>query len=224
MPADSTANESLTRRAYGGAMPASSSRERLNRLLDLAARGEAGRTALLGELAALLLDWPSDYAQAMRGPFEALFEKTAREADPETRAALADRLTEHDALPVALLNEFFLDASPLARARILKRNEALDDELAGGTVDGAALVAAARATMNGAFVELFAAALALPAGLARTIFADRAALAIACRGAGLDRAAFSAIALITGAAAPEAYDEVPEAAARRLVAFWRERG
>lgn len=211
-------------------MPASSSRERLNHLLDLASRGEDGRAALLGELAALLLDWPSDYAQAMRAPFEALFEKTAREAGRDTRAALAERLAEHDALPVALLNEFFLDASPLARARILKRNEALADDDGDGAadavaaVDAAALVGAARMTMNGAFVEVFADAFKLPVGLARAIFADRAALAIACRGGGLDRAAFSAIALITGAAAPDAYDEVPGGAARRLVAFWRERG
>src|SRR5665213_3107196 len=67
-------------------------RERLNHLLELAAQGPAGRAALLGELADLLLDWPADYALAMRAPFEALFEKTAREVDAQTRVDVARRL------------------------------------------------------------------------------------------------------------------------------------
>ncbi|MEI9932846.1 MAG: hypothetical protein WDM89_20495 [Rhizomicrobium sp.] len=63
-------------------------RERLNYLVELAAQGSAGRAALLNELADLLLDWPKDWAQAMRTPFEALLEKTAREVDaPGPRGA-----------------------------------------------------------------------------------------------------------------------------------------
>lgn len=201
-----------------------SSRERLNRLLDLAARGAGGRGALLDELADLLTDWPADYAQAMRGPFEALFEKTAREADGATRAALAARLADHEELPVALLNEFFLDSDAPTRTRILKRNQAVDDDDAPpARADGAALVAAARRTMNGAFVEIFADALALPPGLAAAILRDPQAMAIACRGAGLDRASYSAIALITGAAEPADYDTIAREAAQRLTSFWQTR-
>jgi hypothetical protein len=205
---------------------AQSSRDRLKRLLELAAQGEDGRAALLDELASLLTEWPADYAQAMRGPFEALFEKTAREAGPATRAALAARLAGHDELPVALLNEFFLDADAATRAHILRRNEALDEDgdAAAPPADGPALVERARRTMNGTFVEIFADALALPRSLAKAIFGDSQAVAIACRGAGLDRASYSAIALITGAAAPGDYDAAPREAAARLTRFWRERG
>jgi hypothetical protein len=205
-------------------MPHASSRERLAHLLDLAASGAEGRAALLGDLADLLLDWPEDYAQAMRGPFEALLEKTAREADAATRAALAGRLVGHSEFPVALLNEFFLDASGDVRARILKRNAALDEGQGEAfRADAPALVAAARKTMNGAFAETFAGALSLPHEIARRILADAECTAVACKGAGLDRAAYSAIALLSGAGLA-AYDAVPQAAAARLTSFWQDRG
>ncbi|HEX4860669.1 MAG TPA: hypothetical protein VFV07_05495 [Rhizomicrobium sp.] len=203
---------------------ASSSRERLGILLDLAAQGAAGRTALLDELAGLLVDWPADYVQAMRGPFEALFEKTAREAAPEVRAALAERLAEHDELPVALLNEFFLDASPASRVHILRRNAVLDepDGAPPHKADSRALVAAARRTVNGAFLDVFAHALSLPPALAHAIFADAEAMAVACRGAGIDRAAYSTIALLTGSGLAD-FENIPVSAAARLVAFWQAR-
>ncbi len=200
-----------------------SSRERLNRLLDLAAQGARGRTALLDELAGLLTAWPADYAQAMRGPFEALFERTARDADAPTRAGLAARLADHEELPVALVNEFFLDADEPTRTHILKRNQSLGDDDAPLPADGAALVEAARSTMNGAFVDAFAQALSLPRGTARAVFADAEAMAIACKGTGIDRAAYSAVALLTGSALAE-FEAIPDAAARRLARFWRERG
>ncbi|SRR5579862_176396 len=205
-------------------MPHASSRERLSYLLDLAAQGAEGRAALLDELARLLVDWPADYVQAMRGPFEALFEKTAREATPEMRAALAERLADHDELPVALLNEFFLDASPAARAHILKRNAALDepDGAPPRKADPRALVAAARRTVNGAFLDVFAHALSLQPALADAILADAEAMAVACRGAGIDRAAYSAIALLTASALAD-FENIPLNAAARLVAFWQAR-
>ncbi len=206
-----------------------SSRERLNRLVALAAQGAAGRAALLDELVDLLGDWPADYAQAMRGTFEALFEKTAREADGATRARLAGRVAEAAGLPVELLNDFYFDASAPLRARILARNACADDA-DGPTqpIDGAALVAAARRTMNGAFAETFAATLRLPKQMAQTILAEPSgeALAVACRGAGLDRASFSALAILTGGATPArlaAYDAVPQAGAAGLLGFWRGR-
>ena len=203
-----------------------SSRERLGRLLELAAGGADARTALLGQLAGLLLDWPQDYAQAMRAPFEALFEKTAREADAATRAELAARLAGHAELPVALLNEFFLDAAEPMRADILRRNDSRDDAMPQRLhADAAGLVAAARKTMNGAFADAFASALSLPASMARKVLGDSHAAAIACKSAGLDRAAYSAIALLTGTdpARLAQYDDIPQAGAERLTQFWRER-
>jgi hypothetical protein len=208
------------------ATAAPSSRERLGRLLELAAGGADARAALLDQLADLLFDWPADYAQAMRAPFEALFEKTAREADAATRAVLAARLADHAELPVALLNEFFLDAAEPMRADILRRNDARDDAMPQPLrADAAGLVAAARRTMNGAFAEIFASALSLPSPMARAILRDGQAAAIACRSAGLDRAAYSAIALLTGSdpACLAQYDDIPQAGAERLVEFWRTR-
>ena len=205
-------------------MPHTSSRERLGTLLDLAAQGAAGRAALLDELANLLVDWPADYVQAMRGPFEALFEKTVREAAPEVRAGLAERLADHDELPVALLNELFLDASPAARAHILRRNAALDEPGPVLRADASALVCAARRMMNGAFAGAFAEALELPDATARMILRDAQALAITCKGAGLDRAAGSAITVLAGSAPFAGWDDIPEAGAGRLTAFWRARG
>jgi hypothetical protein len=130
---------------------------------------------------------------------------------------------------VSLLNEFYFDAPSGLRARILSRNEAVD----GGareceSVDGPALVEAAR-TINGAFAARFASTLSVPATIAKEILTDASgqSLAVACKGAGLDRAAFSAIALLT---APELgcerlshFDAVPRTGAERLLDFWRGR-
>ena len=103
----------------------------------------------------------------MRGPFEALFEKTAREADELTRARLAQRLEGHDELPVSILNEFYFDVPSGLRARILSLNEAVDGEARESAgADGPALVEAAR-TMNGAFAARFASTLSLPGAIAR---------------------------------------------------------
>jgi hypothetical protein len=204
-------------------------RERLNHLLDLASRGPAGRSTLLSELAGLLLDWPADYGLAMRAPFEALFEKTAREADSATRAAIASRLSGYEDLPVSLFNAFFLEAPRTLRERILALNEAVDGPAEPFRADGTALLQAARTTMNGAFAGRFAALLALREETARDILGDRTgqSLAVACKGAGLDQAVFSAVALLT-AQAPDPgrlahYAAVPQAGAERLLDFWRAR-
>jgi hypothetical protein len=204
-----------------------SPRERLNRLLALAAQGAQGRVALLDELVDLLADWPADYAQAMRGTFEALLEKTAREADAETRAKLAGRLAAAAGVPVELLNAFYFEAPPALRARILARNaDAADRDAVPPAASGMALVAAARTTVNGTFAQTFAATLHLPPALAHAILADPSgeALAVACRGAGLDRACFSALAILTGdagAARLRAFDAIPPAGAARLLDHWR---
>jgi hypothetical protein len=204
-------------------------RERLNHLLELAAQGPAGRVALLNDLADLLLDWPADYAQAMRAPFEALLEKTAQEVDAPVRAAIAPRLEGHEELPVSLLNEFFLEAPCGLRTRILALNDAMDGENDPVRVDAAALIDAAR-TLNGTFNHAFAQMMALPETTAMEILTDASgqSLAVACKGSGLDRAAFSALAVLTArdnnaSTRLAAFDRVPQGAAERLTGFWRTR-
>ena len=205
-------------------------RERLNHLLDLAAQGPAGHAALLNELADLLMDWPSDYARAMRAPFEALLEKTAREVDAPARAALAARFEGHEELPVSLLNEFFLDAPQELRARILALNDVMEvDDAEPVAVDTSQLVEAAR-RLNGTFGPAFARLLSLPESTAAEILGDASgqSLAVVCKGCGLDRATFSAIALLAArdgnaAARLAAFDQVPQTAAERLTGFWRTR-
>lgn len=206
-------------------------RERLNHLLELAAQGPAGRVALLNDLADLLLDWPADYAQAMRAPFEVLLEKTAQEVDAPVRAAIAPRLEGHEELPVSLLNEFFLEAPCGLRARILALNDVMDgDARERITIDAAALIDAAR-TMNGTFAGAFAKILALSAATAKDVLGDPSgqSLAVACKGSGIDRAAFSALAVLTArdsnaSTRLAAFDQVPQGAAERLTGFWRARG
>jgi hypothetical protein len=123
-------------------------KERFNRLVELAERGPESRDALLGELHALLQDWPADYPAPMREAFAALLEKVARET-----------------VPVA---------------------------------DASALVHAAR-SMNGAFADVLAPALALDVRETRALLngAPAEALATACKNAHIDRAAYSAIVVLT---------------------------
>ena len=59
-------------------LPASP-KERFNRLVELAEQGPDSRVALLGELHALLLDWPADYPAPMREAFAAMLETISRE-------------------------------------------------------------------------------------------------------------------------------------------------
>ena len=200
-----------------------SSRERLNRLLDLAAQGPATRAALIDELTDLLLDWPMDYAQAMRASFEAMLEKTACEADAPARAKLLARIADRPELPLALCNAFFLDADIGARGAILARNAADCEDGNCRPADGRALVQAARTAMNGGFAKVLASSLALAPDLAARIVVDGHALAVAAKGAQLSRAAFSALAVMTGNGAGDLdqFDTIPEAGARKLLRHWR---
>jgi hypothetical protein len=119
--------------------------------VELAEQGPESRDELLGELHALLKDWPADYPEPMRDAFAALLENVAREA-----------------------------ATPAC------------------SIDARALIHAAR-TMNGAFADILASALSLDAEETRKLLNDACAdgLASACRKARLDRAAFSAIVVLT---------------------------
>ena len=94
--------------------------------------------------------------------------------------------------------------------------------------DAALLVAAARDAKLGDFTERFGSAFAIAPCTAETILCDASgeALAVLCKGAHLDRAAFSALALLKGVHADDttaqlaAFDTVPQHAAERLTRTW----
>lgn len=211
-------------------MPMPTPRERLSHLLELAAQGASERAALGGEVADLLLDWPAQYPAAMRGTFEALLEKIVREMDGAARAALAPRFASRDDFALPLMNEFFLHAPDAMQDTILARNDAAG-VAEGDAVDGEDLLGAARLAPK-AFAPVLAQMTGIPAGLADAIIADARALAALAKGAGINRATFSAIAILAGPVRSvhenfqmlSLYDRVPENGARHLLAFWRTHG
>lgn len=201
----------------------SSAKERLGRFLALAA--ERQWPALARALAGLVLDWPRDFPASMHAPVMALFELAARECDDATRSEIAAQMGGRSELPLRLLNELYLAAPAPLRREILMRNQLeRDDGQAELPADAAEAIAAAR---NAAcdFTAALAAACAIPRDIAQAVLADASGepLAVLCRGAGLDRTAFSTIALLR--CAPElplaVFDTVPVEAARRLTRQWR---
>jgi hypothetical protein len=153
--------------------------------------------------------------------------------DVDTRRALAERLSARAETPLPLLNEFYFDAPAETRDAIVLRNALLEDgvqpQILGA--DEKAIVSAARNTANGEFTASFAKMLGIEAATAEHILHDHSAraLAIACKGAHLTRATFSALALITegGSGAADTrerlsnYDSVPLTGAERLLDYWR---
>jgi hypothetical protein len=211
-------------------------RERLTRLIELASENAPDKqTALAFELCDLLIDWPQRYPRAMREPFEALLEKVRRRVDERTRRAIAARLSADAETAVVLLNEFYFDVPQAQRAAILERNAARGTEIPHtdpGSCD-AMLVAAARELNGRDFAGAFAQLLGILPATARAILGDGTgdALAIACKGAAMSRAAYSAlVVLVTGPSEPRvealynrlaAFDTIPENGARRMLAHWR---
>ena len=143
--------------------------ERLLNLLSLADQGPAMRAALAEEVAELLTDWPGDCPLEMRGACEALLARAAREVDDPTRARLRIRLYADAALA----------------ARVLPR-EASDK----------CLVDSARA--GEPLAQRIARILGISEHLAGEILEDHTghALAVAAKAIGLNRAAFSTLALL----------------------------
>ncbi len=214
-------------------------REKLSRLIDLASReAPDDRRALAQELCDLLLDWPASYPDSMREPFEALLEKTLRVIDAQTRETLAWRVAERRDAPLSLLNEFYFGAGPDLRKAILMHNAYANGEsahdpepadLESATL-GASLVQAARTTPQEQLSSRLAALCGLDGEIASRILQDASGegLAVLARGAHLGRAAFSALALLTGTAPdPErklrVFDTVPQAGAEALLKFWKSR-
>lgn len=206
-------------------------KERLSHLLELAAQGAGERAHLADEVAELLLDWPPQYPEGMRATFTALLEKIVREMAGPNRAALAARFRDREDFPLSLLNEFFLFAPAPMKDAILARNDT-QGPADGVAVEAEALLHAARTADD------FAAALAhiagLPPAIASAMLSDPSArgLATLARAAGINRATFSAMAILAGPARSvhenfamlDVFDAVPENGARHLVAFWRARG
>lgn len=173
---------------------------RLAHLLELADKGPALRAALAEEAAALLMDWPADCPSDMRPVFENLLAKTARDLDSDTRARLRVQLYANRELC----------------ARILPRENPVP-----------VLIAAARE--GDAVIPRLATTLGLDETRAAEILKEDSgeALAIACKGAGLSRAAFSTLALLAFprrermAERLNVYDRVPTLDAARTLRAWR---
>jgi len=154
-------------------------------------------------VAKLLTAWPPDYPDSMRGVCEALLAKAARDVDTATR--------------VRLMVQLYSD--PELSHRVLPRQAVSQT-----------LVEAARTGTH------------LPAALAQSLGVDDktalqilddetgAALAMACKGANIDRATFSALALLArpgrdhshAFAVLDAFDIVPMSEATRVLCGWRE--
>jgi hypothetical protein len=218
-------------------MSSSSPRERLSKLVELAAETDlAARRALVDGLADLLLDWPAAYPSAMREPFEVLLEKSLRNVEPGLRGELAERFVGRTDTPLHLLNLLVFDAAPEIKCAILLRNalarEARSGAGAASEFTGeATLLAAARASLPDVLPGTLASRLAIAPDIAAQILLDASGwmLATLCKGAGFRRATFSALAMLAHAdASPDesyrrlaAYDAVPLDGASALVAFWR---
>jgi hypothetical protein len=143
--------------------------QRLINLLALAAQGPAMRAALAEEVAELLVAWPADCPADMRATCEALLARAAQEVDDDTRARLRGRLC----------------ADPDLSGRMLPRQ-----------AQDRALVEAAR---SGETVhQRIARALGISEKLASEILNDNSgrALAVAAKALGLNRAAFSGLAML----------------------------
>jgi len=206
----------------------SSAKERLGRLLTLAA--EARWAPLARELADIVLDWPPDFSFSMREPLTALLDQFLRGADRATRAELARRIGGHPELPLHLLNELYLVAPAPVRREILLRNELEPDDAEAARIaaaDATALLAIARQPAGRDFASALEAAFGIPHHTAREILDDTSGepLAVLCRGAGIDRAIYSAVVLLKGPSAIplSIFDTVPQHAAERLVRHWRAR-
>lgn len=177
--------------------------QKLSHLLQLADQGPALRAALAEEVAELLIHWPSDYPETMREVCEALLAKAACDVDQATRARLRVQLY----------------ADPELAHRVLPRESA-----------GPTLVETAR--HGGDLVTALAENLGVETTVAAQILEDEsgAALALACKGANLERATFSALALLAHPdldrghlfAVLDAFDTVQVSEATRVLRGWRE--
>ena len=178
-----------------------SANPRFAHLLELADKGPALRAALAEEVAALLMEWPADCPADMRPVFENLLAKTACEVDADTRARLRVQLFADRALAM----------------RLLPKEKNPETTLIEAARDGGDLVA------------VLGEALGLDADNTTEILKEESgeALAIACKGAGLSRLAYSTLALLAlpqggdPAARLTLYDRIATLEAARTLRTWR---
>lgn len=203
---------------------------RFPRLVELAAKtAPEDRARLALELCDLLLDWPEKYPHEMREPFETLLEKAVREVDGVTRRTLAERIATRAEAPVELLNELFFDAAADVKSTIVLRNADANNHSDGVAADETLLIMAARTTRGEEFTGAFAQMLSIEPVTAKRILQEPSgdALAVACKGAHLTRAAFSTLALLFAPTPNDndrrlsAYDSVPQDGAEGMFRFWR---
>ncbi len=198
-------------------------KERLGQLLALAA--ERRWTPLTRELCDLVLYWPTDYPPAMREPILALFETALREADAATQGEVASRLAGQTNIPLGVMNALYLAAPAAVRREILMRNELEGEPLEESTDSDAVLAVARKGARD--FAGALAQAAQVPRHITQAVLADPSgeALAVFCRGLKLNRAIFSAIALLRAPTQMplEAFDTVADRAAAHLVHDWRKR-
>jgi hypothetical protein len=181
-------------------MPAS---QKLSHLLQLADQGPALRAALAEEVAELLTNWPADYPESMKGVCEALLAKAARDVDAATRARLRVQLYSDPDLSHRVLPR---ESSGQTLVEAARRGEGLENALAD--------------------------CLGVDGKMAAQILDDEsgAALAVACKGAYIERAAFSAVTLLVrpgrdrthAFAVLDTFDNVPLSEATRVLRGWRE--
>ena len=176
--------------------------DKLSHLLELADQGPSLRAALAEEVADLLAAWPADYPESMRQVCEALLANAAHDIDAPTRARLRVQLY----------------SQPRLAQRVLPREAASQS-----------LIEAARSGKN--LIETLAQCLGIENRIASDILRDEsgAKLAMACKAACMDRAAFSALALLTHPARDrshafvmlDTFDNVPVSEANRRLRNWQ---
>jgi hypothetical protein len=176
---------------------------RLAHLLELADKGPALRAALAEEVADLLIDWPGDCPDEMRGVCEALLANTAREVDEQTRARLHLRLFDDPALA----------------ARVLPRAANACRDLIEIARDGGDVAAGLSEALN------------LSRDRVMEILADSSgrALAIACKGLKISRTTFSTLTLLKGVEGQvgqyysrlDVFDSIDSSEAANRIADWR---
>jgi hypothetical protein len=202
-----------------------SAKQRLQHFLALAYQGPAKAAELAAGVADFIDAWPEDAPPDMREAVLTLLDLSLRDADDDTRLHLAAKLGGRRELPLDLVNEFYLSAPAPVRHVILERNDVEGGTHANPVADPEELLFAARDDTSASFTRAFASALHVPLFTAAAILADASgeALAVACRGAHLERAHFSALALLKlcDGSALEAFEAPPQRGCESLTGFWQ---
>ena len=177
-----------------------SANPRLAHLLELADKGPALRAALAEEVASLLMEWPADCPAEMRPVFENLLAKSASDVDADTRARLRVQLFADRALALRVMPK---EKNP--------ETALIDTARDGGDITGVLADAVGLDTSNTAEI------LKEETG---------EALAIACKGAGLSRLAFSTLVMLAlpqgdAGARLALYDRIATLEAARTLRSWR---